>query len=158
MNLFERTGFVLPKTTGNSMRPLLWSGQHCVIVVPMEGVPRKGDILMFRHGGSGEKETNIVHRLVEIRNDADGERVYITRGDNCLGTETARRENIIGRVAEVHRTSGFRPWHAVPFRQFSTDALPHRIFTLVWTALWPIRRIYYIIRDRYENGKIRYCR
>ncbi|MDE6311586.1 MAG: hypothetical protein K2L96_07220 [Muribaculaceae bacterium] len=137
------------------MRPLIWSGQHCVVVVPLEGEPSVGDILMFSLSQPGGKETNVVHRVVEIR-DAGMERLYITRGDNCIACETVRRDEIIGRVAEVHRVSGYRPWHAIPLKQFSVVALPYRIYTRFWMAIWPVRRIVYILRGKLEALGNRY--
>lgn len=134
--LLDRNGFGLSMTSGSSMRPLIWGGQHCVVVVPLEGEPTLGDLLMFR-----QNDRNIVHRLVEIRQD-----VYITRGDNCLKTETVRREEIIGRVAEVHRTSGYRPWHIIPSKQFAVTDRSYRLYSRLWSAIWPARKICYLMR------------
>lgn len=142
--LIERNGFAVSKTYGTSMRPLIWGGQHCVAVAPLEGEPQVGDLLMFAWQLDGE-ERNIVHRLVEIRED-DGERLYITRGDNCLGIETVRLDEIIGRVMEVHRISGFRPWHAVPAKRFAVTDLSYRIYSRFWSAIWPVRRAAYQLR------------
>lgn len=146
-SLIEQNGFALSKTSGRSMRPLIWGGQHCVAVVPLEGEPALGDLLMFKQTLPDGKERSIVHRLVEIRNDSGGP-LYITRGDNCLGCETVRREEIIGRVAEVHRISGFRPWHIIPKRKFTVNDTSYRIYSRIWAAIWPARRLYYRIRAR----------
>lgn len=143
-SLFENTGFIMPKTSGNSMRPLIWSGQHCVAVVPLENEPAVGDLLFFTHTLPDGNEKNIVHRLVEIRHDGK-QHVYITRGDNCLGSEQVRRSEIIGRVAEVHRISGYRLWHAVPKKQFAVTDPAYIIYTRFWLATWPVRRLFYIL-------------
>lgn len=143
-SLLCHNGFALSNTSGSSMRPLIWGGEHCVAVAPMEEEPKKGDLLLFvsRYGG---KERNIVHRLVEIRHE-DGERLYVTRGDNCLGCEYVRLTEIIGRVAEVHRITGFRPWHIIPARKFAVTDSAYLIYSRVWHAIWPARRIYYLLR------------
>lgn len=129
-------------TDGKSMRPLIWGGQHCVAVAPLEGEPRIGDLLMFVLTRDG-KERNVVHRLVDVRDDG---RIYITRGDNCLAGERVRRSQIIGRVVEVHRVSGFRLWHAIPAKRFAVTDTAYRVYSRFWGAIWPVRRLYYLLR------------
>lgn len=143
-SIIEQNGFGLSMTHGKSMRPLIWGGRHCVAVVPLNGDPQPGDLLMFRDAGRG-REINIVHRLVEVRPAGDHS-VYITRGDNCLGCECVSRDRIIGRVTEVHRLSGFRPWYAIPSRRFSVDDRAYRVYSRLWGAVWPVRRVYYLLR------------
>lgn len=144
-SLFERNGFVLPKTSGKSMRPLLWEGEHRVIVTPLKGEPAVGDLLMFTLTLPDGGKKNIVHRLVEIK-EAGGRPLYVTRGDNCLGCERVRAHEIIGRVAEVHRVSGFRPWHAVHAAQFSLTDPRYLRYSRLWERIWPLRRFYYRLR------------
>ncbi len=146
ISLLNKTGFALSNITiGKSMRPLIWGGQHFVAITPLDGEPAIGDILVFSASPTADKKTYIVHRLVEIKHHGT-ESLYITRGDNCLATETVDRHAIIGRVAEVHRTSGYRPWHAISARQFSVTDRAYLRYTRFWTAIWPARRIYYRLR------------
>ncbi len=142
--LLEQKGFAISKTSGSSMRPLIWGGDHCVVVTPLSGAPRVGDIIMFMQGEGG-KGKSIVHRVIKIRN-VNGEPQYITRGDNCLATETVRLDQVIGGVSEVHRITGYRPWHALPLRQFAVDYPAHTLYTRLWLSLWPLRRLYYLAR------------
>ncbi len=146
-SLIEKNGFALTKTFGRSMRPLIWGGQHCVAVAPLEGEPALGDLLMFKQTLPDGKVRSIVHRLVEIRHDGN-EPLYITRGDNCIACETVRRAEIIGRVTEVHRISGFRPWHAIPTKQFAVTGVAYRRYSRFWAAIWPARLVYYRIRAK----------
>lgn len=144
-----KAGFGLSMTHGTSMRPLIWGGRHCVAVVALNGEPNVGDLLMFAQRRV-EGEINIVHRLVEIKRAPEGGGpLYVTRGDNCLESETVRPEEIIGRVAEVHRTGGFRPWHAIWAKRFGVTDRSYRLYTCVWTAIWPVRSFYYRLRVRY---------
>lgn len=139
----EQNGFALSRTTGDSMRPLIWGGDHCVIVVPLDGRPRVGDLLLF-------VDTNrrpVVHRVVDIVTPPSGhEPLYTTRGDNCIKTETVGASQIVGRVAEVHRISGYRPWHILPQSRYAVTDPSYMAYTYVWTAIWPLRRLYYIFR------------
>lgn len=140
----QQNGFALSKTFGTSMRPLIWGGRHFVAVVPLEGEPAVGDLLMFKQTIGGQ-EKNIVHRLVEIRQVGDRCQ-YITRGDNCLGCEQVNRAEIIGRVAEVHRISGYRPWYVIPAKRFAVTGPAYMRYSRFWTAIWPARRLYYRLR------------
>ncbi len=147
----KRNGFALSKTYGTSMRPLIWGGEHYVAVVPLESEPTVGDLLMFQ---SPLGDCSVIHRLVEIKEDV-GQRIYITRGDNCLGCETVRREDIIGRVAEIHRISGFRPWHAIPARKFTVTDAAYLRYSHIWRAIWPVRRCYYLLRAHARGLRVR---
>lgn len=153
--LFEKNGFALSSVTcGNSMRPIIWGGQHCVAFAPVDGEPVVGDILVFRPSNAANQKTYVVHRLVAVEGVGDGRR-YITRGDNCLATETVRRDEIVGRVAEVHRLSGYRPWHAVRARQFTVTDRAYIRYVRFWTAIWPARRLYYLMRGHVRGLRSR---
>ncbi len=171
--MLRHGGFAMSKTFGSSMRPLIWGGAHSVAVVPLDGEPAIGDLLMFRETGAPRNEEaggsnivhpdpapgrngvpngpapgrNIVHRLVAIREEGGG-RLYITRGDNCLASETVRRHEIIGRVAEVHRLGGWRPWYVLPGRRFAVTDRAYRLYSRLWQLLWPLRRPIYALRSR----------
>lgn len=141
----EQNGFALIFPRGVSMRPLIWGGQHSVAVVPLKDEPRKGELIVFtmrREGG----ETGIVHRLVDVRMDEKGERVYVMRGDNNLVCEYVYGSQIIGRVSEVHRLKGFRPWHIIPRRKFAVSDRAYRVYSKVWSVSWPLRRVAYLLR------------
>lgn len=137
-----RHGFILNTTAGSSMRPLIWSGEHCVVVAALAAAPEIGDLLLFDHEGR-----KVLHRLVEIRRTGP-EPLYITRGDNRAATEAIRFGDIIGRVAEVHRLGGFRPWHAVWRSKFSVTDAAYRRYSRLWSVLWPLRSPLYRLRDR----------
>ena len=153
-SLLEKNGFALSRTHGSSMRPLIWGGAHCVAVATLQGEPQAGDLLMFRQALPSGKSINIVHRLVAIRQDGDRS-IYITRGDNCLDCEQVHRSDIIGRVAEVHRISGFRPWHIIPSRQFKVTNSAYLRYSRLWAATWPLRRQYYLLRAHARGLRIR---
>ncbi len=144
--LIARSGFGLSRTSGSSMRPLIWGGRHCVVVAPLNGEPEPGDLLMFR-GLLNGREANIVHRLIEIRRQGD-RTVYFTRGDNCPGCEQVSPAEVIGRVVEVHRIGGFRPWYVIPARKFTVNDAAFRRYSRFWAAIWPVRRFYYRVRWR----------
>lgn len=122
------------------MRPLIWGGQHAVAVSALDGEPAVGDILVFSQRLPDGTVRVVNHRLVAVRG-AGHECVYVTRGDNCVGCEQVRHADIIGRVAEVHRVGGWRPWHAVWARKFRTAGRAQRLYARLWLVSWPARRL-----------------
>lgn len=77
---------------GTSMQPTICEGD-AVTLEPATGNPAVGDVVLFRYRGQ-----HLLHRIVAI---ADG--VYTTLGDNCVNTESCRREDIVARLVEVER-------------------------------------------------------
>ncbi len=149
-----KNGFGLSMTHGISMRPLIWGGRHCVAVAPLGGELKVGDMLMFVQK-QGDHEISVVHRLIEIRRHGD-RNLYVTRGDNCLVGETVRPEEVIGRVVEVHRIGGYRPWYVIGSEKFTVEDAAYLRYTRIWSAIWPVRRIYYKIRGRLDAMRARY--
>ena len=77
---------------GTSMRPTLLEGD-VLTLEPLSGDPMVGDIVLFRYGGR-----HLLHRIVAIANG-----IYTTQGDNCVATESCRREDIVARLATVEK-------------------------------------------------------
>lgn len=141
----EQNGFALVFPRGVSMRPLIWGGQHSVAVIPLDSEPRRGELIVFtmmRENG----EAGIVHRLVDVRMNENGESVYVMRGDNNLVCEYINGSQIIGRVSEVHRLGGIRPWYIIPQRKFTVRDRSYRVYSKVWSLSWPLRRMIYLLR------------
>ena len=94
--------------SGVSMRPFIEGDKDSVIISPLAGKPRKGDILLAhaktRDGGS----TYVLHRLIRI--ETRGEAFsYVLMGDgNLSGEETCPEKDIIGRVSRIETPSGRR--------------------------------------------------
>ena len=143
----EENGFGLSMTRGRSMRPLIWGGSHCVVVVPLSGHPDSGDMVMFRQKRECG-EISIVHRVVEVKHDSGGSILYVTRGDNCLWSETVHPEDVVGRVVEIHRTVSYRPWFIIGSKTLRVTDAAYKRYVDFWTAIWPLRRVCYIARER----------
>lgn len=149
-NKLQKLDFGLSRTSGFSMRPLIWGGHHHVVSVPITDEPKIGDLLIFEKAYNNGVNTSIVHRLVEIQDDGIN-RLYITRGDNNIGNETVTRSEIIGKVTEIHRMTGFRPWYILPFKKISVTDPLYLTYTRCWQAIWPARKIIYLIRAHALN-------
>lgn len=118
--------------------------------IPLDGEPQIGDLLVFQQALPNGKKMEIVHRLVEIRKDKD-KTLYITRGDNCIGAETVSRGDIIGKVIEIHRLTGFRPWHIIPLKKINVTDPLYLTYTRCWQAIWPAMKVIYLIRAHALN-------
>lgn len=92
---------VITFTTGTSMEPLLHdkrkpNATH-VLVVPVTGPLSVGDMPFVQI----TDEKYMIHRIIRIEEE-DGQRIYITRGDNCIGCERILPEQILGVVTEIY--------------------------------------------------------
>ncbi|MEN4011560.1 MAG: signal peptidase I [Chloroflexota bacterium] len=80
--------------SGFSMKPAFVAGD-LVLITPIEAQEvRMGDVIQFQRGGSF-----VVHRVIEIR-EQDGQRVFITQGDNNNVQDEPVPQSILrGKVA-----------------------------------------------------------
>lgn len=92
---------VITFTTGTSMEPLLHdktkkNATH-VLVVPVKEPLSVGDMPLVQL----TDEKYMIHRIVRIE-EKEGQRIYITRGDNCIGCERIFPQQILGAVTEIY--------------------------------------------------------
>ena len=107
---------VILKAKGNSMLPFIRDGRDSVVLHRCED-PQIGDIVLVRLPGR-----YVMHRIIS----RDGQ-VYTMMGDgNIRGTETFRKEDVLGKVTriirdgkrEVNPGSG-KAWHLLlPIRRY----------------------------------------
>lgn len=114
--------YVLVRTRGVSMQPLLYEGHSHVIVAPVQGTLPAGALPLFRAGDGSYR----IHRILAVQDD-----VYFTRGDNCLTGETVPREQVIGQVVEICRFG----------RTVRLDSLAYRLYARVWPRLHVLIRL-----------------
>jgi signal peptidase len=89
--------------SGHSMEPLLTTGDIvvCKNVSPTEVVV--GDVIRFKSG-----EATVMHRVVEIQEDAQGRRTFITWGDNNNAIDQPVDESqVMGRAIFFLRKVGW---------------------------------------------------
>lgn len=85
---------------GTSMRPFIEGGKDSVVVAPISGSIRRGDIVLAHLG-----DDYILHRVYCIENRA--ERPYVLMGDGNLSRqEFCNRADIVGRVTQIVSPSG----------------------------------------------------
>ncbi len=113
---------------GHSMAPTIRDNDIITISPLGDIVPRRGDVLAFRHP---ERPQMLVHRVLH----AKGKR-YFVKGDNCPTADGwVPAENVLGLITSVERNGKKRFWpcHARPS--------PFANAYLQFYPLWPpIRR------------------
>ena len=108
---------------GISMRPFLEDTRDKAVLTKLSRPAQKGDPVLaeVRPG------FYVIHRIVAI----DGDQVTL-RGDGNLATEQCRTADIRAAVVGFYR-KGRKTMDR-------TDGLKWRIYSRVWTALFPVRR------------------
>jgi hypothetical protein len=124
--------------SGNSMRPFIEGNRDSVILTPLTRSPRRGDILLVRAIQPSGQTTYVLHRLVRIAHDEQGELLVLQGDGNLQGEETCRRSDVIGRVRRIESPKGGaklltrgRLWHALlPIRGFLLKVYRHTVVPL----------------------------
>lgn len=124
--------------SGNSMRPFIEGNRDSVILAPLTRSPRRGDILLVRAIQPSGQATYVLHRLVRIAHDEQGELLVLQGDGNLQGEETCRRSDVIGRVRRIESPKGRAKlltrgilWHALlPIRGFLLKVYRHTVVPL----------------------------
>lgn len=124
--------------SGNSMRPFIEGNRDSVILTPLNRSPRRGDILLVRATQPGGQVTYVLHRLVRIERNEQGELLVLQGDGNLQGEETCRKEDVIGRVRRIENPKGRaklltrgRLWYVLlPFRGLLLKIYRHTVVPL----------------------------
>ena len=126
--------------SGVSMRPFIEGDRDSVVLSPIVGQPRVGDILLVRIENNSQLSilnsqfstpTYVLHRLIRIEGET-----FVLQGDgNLMGEETCTREGLIGRVTAIESPSGRRKpltrgrlWHFLfPLRRWLLKIYRHSL-------------------------------
>jgi len=126
---------VIVFTTGTSMEPLLYDkgkkkATH-VLVKPITEELSIGDMpmVLLRDG------RYMIHRIIQIIKEQD-DLYYITRGDNCVGSEKIKRDMVVGVVTIVYRKG----------KEIHITDKGYLRYVKVWGILYPIRKIWLIAK------------
>ena len=114
---------------GYSMTPAIRNGDIITVSPLQEIMPRRGDVLAFRHP---ERPKMLVHRVLHAK-----DRKYFIKGDNCSESDGwVPAENILGLITKVERQGKARFWPNRMAPSAGTD------FYLTFYPLWPpVRRV-----------------
>lgn len=132
-DLLQRDGFLVYKTRGASMRPLLKQNRDLVTVRPFEGRLKKYDVPLYR-----VNDRYTLHRIIAVR---EGE--YVIRGDNTFVKEYVPDSAVIGVLTEFQRKK----------KTHSVDETGYRVYARVWNGIYPVRLALHKLRR--FGGKIK---
>lgn len=119
--------------SGDSMRPFIEGNRDSVILTALNRPPRRGDILLVHATQPGGQPAYVLHRLMRIEHDEQGELLVLQGDGNLQGEETCRIADVIGRVRRIENPKGRAKlltrgwiWHALlPFRGFLLKIYRH---------------------------------
>ena len=106
---------VIVRAKGNSMLPFIRNGRDSVVLKKSDSL-EVGDIVLVRMPGR-----YVMHRIIE----RDGDRFRMMGDGNYRGTESFRREDVLGKVIWIVKPNGRR-------------VAPGK--ARAWKALLPVRR------------------
>ncbi len=121
--------------SGVSMYPMLRFKKDPVLLHPIGRKLTAYDVVLYRKG-----DQYVLHRILEVCADH-----CIIRGDNCIGKEFVRKEDIVGLMA------GFWRWG----RFVSSSNPVYRFYSRIWVAINPLVRIRFRLGHRYAVAKRR---
>ena len=112
---------------GVSMLPMLRQGKDAVELSPLPPKLKKYDLPVYRYP-SGKI---VMHRVVDVKDDH-----YVCLGDNTYQYEKVPQEWMIGLVTAFRRGK----------KRIEVDAPFYRLYSRVWVAIYPVRRLYPVRR------------
>lgn len=121
--------------TGNSMQPFLRHGRDAVILAPLRGEIRRGDILLYLRA-PGYPVLHRVHRALE-----DG--TLLMCGDAQRVLEPIRPEQVLARATHIDRGGTL----------LDCGSPAQRRKAALWQALYPARR--YILAALRRCGRLK---
>lgn len=118
--LLARDGFLIYKTRGVSMRPLLKEGRDLVTIRTFDGRLKKYDVPLYRRRDGGY----LLHRIIEVKPDH-----YVIRGDNTFVKEHVPDKELVGVLVAFKRKG----------KDFTVDSRGYRLYAKVWNFIYPVR-------------------
>ena len=134
----EERGHYYSVPRGVSMLPMIHGGRDIVEVCRLDRPAARGELVLYVRGA----DQGVLHRVIRVR-----ENDYVIAGDNCWRREIVSREKVVGFVATFYRNG---TWYSV-------EHPGYRLYSRLWTALFPLRRPLYYMRDKVSArmGRIR---
>lgn len=117
----DRHGSIVFTNVGVSMMPLIRQGKDLMVIEkrPSERLKRLDAVLFKRPNGQ-----YILHRIIRVLPDG-----YFIVGDNCIGGEYVREEQVLGILTAVVRDG----------KQVSMDDFGYRVYVRLWCAPYRLR-------------------
>ena len=120
--ILNKTGTLVYKTRGVSMRPLLRQNRDVVVLTAKDPAVRcrRLDAVLFKR----QNGAYVLHRILKVRPHD-----YWIVGDNCISGEEVREEQVLAVLTSVKRNG----------REIRAADPGYRIYAHLWGDLWPVR-------------------
>ena len=119
--LLERDGYLVYKTRGVSMEPMLRQNRDLVIIQAPVSRLNQYDVALYKRG-----DAYVLHRVIGVEKDH-----YLIRGDNTYTIERVPDSAVIGVLTSFRRKG----------KEITTKSRGYILYTRLWHALYPIRAL-----------------
>lgn len=135
-SVLKEDGYLIYKTTGISMEPLLKQNRDIIQIKAKEsGRYKKYDVVLFKKEGA-----YILHRILKVR-----EKDYIIVGDNCVSGDVVTDDQILGVLTRIKRRN----------KEIETSNRLYMLYVHLWCDLKLPRRVYHKLHSLCHNDNLR---
>ena len=117
--ILEQTGWLVYKTRGISMLPMLHENQDLVEIRVPEDRLKKYDVALYKRG-----KAYVLHRVIGVREGG-----YDIRGDNTYAIGKVPEDAVIGVLVSFIRKG----------KKIEVTDSGYRMYARVWNAIYPLR-------------------
>ena len=119
--LLARDGYLVYKTCGVSMEPMLRQNRDLVVIRVPSSRLQKYDVALYKRDN-----IYVLHRVIGVEKDH-----YIIRGDNTYAVEYVPNISVIGVLTSFKRKG----------KEITTQCLGYVLYTRLWHFLYPARAL-----------------
>lgn len=124
----DRKNTITYTCRGISMLPLLRQKKDLFTVTKQQGRYKKYDVVLYKRVNGDY----VLHRIVKVLKDG-----YVILGDNCLNKEYGITDkDILGIMTSFVRDG----------REYQVSQKGYQLYVRVWYALYPVRRLWKLIK------------
>jgi signal peptidase I len=120
-DLLARDGYLVYRTRGTSMEPMLRQDRDLITAKVPTGRLKKYDVALYKRGSA-----YVLHRVVGVKPDH-----YLIRGDNTYAIERVPDGAVIGVLSAFLRKG----------KNHDVNERGYRAYARVWNAIYPLRRL-----------------
>ena len=133
-DLLARDGYLVYRTKGVSMEPMLRQNRDLVTIQVPETRLKKYEVALYKRG-----KDYVLHRVLDVKED-----FYLIRGDNTFSMEHVPDSAVIGVLTSFQRKG----------RVYSVTDWNYLLYVRFWCAIYPLRFLY----NRFRRLAVRLAR
>ena len=133
-DLLARDGYLVYRTKGESMEPMLRQNRDLVTIQVPETRLKKYEVALYKRG-----KDYVLHRVLDVKKG-----FYLIRGDNTFSMEHVPDSAVIGVLTSFQRKS----------RVYSVTDRNYLLYVRFWCSIYPLRFLY----NRFRRLAVRLAR